>query len=120
MKYIIFTVLMFFCAATMAANSEGTYTVLEKGVDSCGKFTNAVNEGNNQNNWIKWNGYQSYMTGYLTGVNHYLSDTKNIMGSADEEGIMAFVEKYCRENPLKQYIDAIEALETQLYPGRVK
>ena len=119
-KYIIFTVLMFFCTATMAENSEGTYTILAQGVDSCGKFTNAVNEGYNQNNWSKWNGYQYYLSGYLTGVNYHLSDTKNIMGSADMEGIMAFVEKYCRENPLKRYINAIHALETQLYQGRVK
>lgn len=103
-----------------AANAKNIYSVIGRGLESCGKFTAAANEGTYQNRWSDWNKYLSYTQGYLTGVNLYLPDNKDILGNTDMEGAMAYLEKYCRDNPLSKYTDALDSLTTDLYPTRSK
>lgn len=119
-RIFILAILLVMSFNSSAANSEGTFTVLAHGTHSCGKFVEAVNEGQTQENWIKWNGYLAYTYGYFTGVNAYRSDTRNIKGSTDQAGFMGYIEKYCRENPLSDYFDAVESVEIQLYKNRAK
>jgi hypothetical protein len=103
-----------------AADANGDYSYLAQGAESCGKFMDAVNKGNNEQNWISWNNYQAYTYGYFTGVNRYLSNTKNIKGNTDMPGVMAYIEKYCKENPLKDYFDAVDAVQLELYAKRTR
>jgi len=101
-----------------AANAQGQFIYFGSGSSSCGKFIAAVNEGNNEQNWIKWNLYQQYVQGYLTGVNSYRADTVNIKEGSDMDGIMASIEKYCRENPLDDFLRGVKDTEDKLYPNR--
>ncbi|MCK5893815.1 MAG: hypothetical protein KAG53_05280 [Endozoicomonadaceae bacterium] len=118
--YILTMCILFFPHAAYSSNYEGYFTYLAPGTHSCGKFIGAVNKGNNNKQWAEWNGYLKYTLGYFTGVNKYQSGTMNITGKTDNEGIMAFIEKYCHENPLKDYFDAIQAVESELYPKRTR
>lgn len=103
---------------TNAQNANGVYSVIGRGLESCGKFTTAANEATYHKNRNNWNTYLTYTQGYLTGLNQYLPDNRNILGGTDVDGAMAFLEKYCRENPLAEYIDALENLTDELYPKR--
>lgn len=103
-----------------SANKDERYTVIGNGNQSCGKFIAAANEGTYQKNWKQWNEYYTYMQGYLTGLNQYIPDNKNILGGTDQDGAMAYLEKYCRDNPLSSYMDALDSLVTELYPKRSK
>lgn len=112
--------IFFLVGAASAADIKGNYSYLAQGAQSCGKFMDAVNKGNNEQNWIDWNNYQSYTYGYFTGVNRYLNNTINIKGNTDMAGVMAYIEKYCKENPLKDYFDAIDAVQSELYAKRTR
>ncbi|MCW8887039.1 MAG: hypothetical protein OQK12_17575 [Motiliproteus sp.] len=103
-----------------AADSNGNFMILAYGTHSCGKFIDAADDAKNNNTWGIWNDYQAYTFGYFTGVNAYRMDTNNIQGTTDMEGIMAYIEKFCRENPLKEYFKAIDSVEAELYPQRSK
>jgi hypothetical protein len=117
---IIFIGAFLLVNSASAADAKGDFSYLAQGAQSCGKFMDAVNKGNNEKNWIDWNNYQSYTYGYFTGVNRYLSNTLNIKGNTDMAGVMAYIEKYCKENPLDDYFDAINAVQTELYPKRTR
>lgn len=119
-KLIIFIGIFLVINSASAADANGDYSYLAHGADSCGKFLDAVNKGNNEQNWISWNYYQAYTYGYFTGVNRYLADTKNIKGGTDMPGIMGYIEKYCKENPLKDYFDAVDAVQLELYTTRTR
>ncbi|MDH4554791.1 hypothetical protein E8F11_06305 [Pseudomonas sp. BN417] len=101
-----------------AADSNGMFNVQGLGNHSCGKFIEAANQANNQSNWSSWNNYASYTAGYITGLNEYLNSTHDLMRSTDMDGVMAYIEKFCRENPLEDFHDGLQALTTELYPKR--
>ncbi|WP_146035990.1 hypothetical protein [Pseudomonas sp. LFM046] len=101
-----------------AADSKGVFNVQGIGNHSCGKFVEAANQGNNQSNWANWNNYASYTAGYITGLNEYLNSTNDIMGGTDMPGVMAYVEKFCRDNPLKDFHESLQAVTVELYPNR--
>ena len=105
---------------TLAASEKGEFVIYGVGGYSCGKFTNAANEGNTRGLWTNWNKYSSYTQGYITAANKLYDDTKDIGGSTDMEGIMASVENYCRSNPLKDFHDALNYTLHELYPSRTK
>lgn len=113
MKKLVLVILVL-----LLPHNSFSYTYLDEGANSCGKFIEAVDYGENNNNWAGWNIYAAYVGGYFTGVNRYRADVSNIRESTDRVGVMAFLEKYCRENPLDDYFDAVKAAEEKLYPKR--
>ncbi len=123
MKNVIYSLIIIISSFTnfaWAADSEGNFNIHASGAESCGKFNNAVAKGNNESNWIQWNYYLYYTYGYFTGVNSYRNDTYRITGNTDQEGVMGFIEKYCKENPLSDYYDAMWAVESRLYENRIR
>ena len=123
MKNVIYSLIITILSLTnfaWAADSEGKFIIHASGADSCGKFNNAVAKGNNEGNWSKWNEYTAYTYGYFTGVNRYRNETYKITGNTDQEGIMGFIEKYCKENPLSDYYDAMRAVESRLHENRIR
>lgn len=109
-----------FTSIANASNSEGEFAYYAHGTHSCGKFIEAVNRGNNEQNWIRWNSYLAYTYGYFTGYNLHVDNTYDIKGQTDMDGIMAFIEKHCRENPLDDYFDAIVVVTEKLHPNRAR
>jgi hypothetical protein len=60
--------------------------------------------------------FASFADGYLTGVNTTL---RSLAGSnTDLSGRMAWLEGYCRQNPLDLYINALSALRRYLIAHR--
>jgi len=101
-----------------AHDKKGHYAVLGHGTESCGTFIEAANEGQYQNNWKKWNGFYFWTVGYLSGYNRYVEGLHNIIANTDMRGCMAFVEQYCRDNPLKDYDSAVNALIKEIEKSR--
>lgn len=119
-KYCTASILTILSATSYAASKDGVFTILQRGNDSCGSFTAAAQKGTHQNNWAQWNLYTTYAMGYFTGVNTYEQNTKNILGTTDTEGVMGNIEKFCKDNPLKTFLDALDATAVELYPNRKK
>ena len=50
-----------------------------------------------------WNTEVNWMLGFISSVNHYLYEGENedgVFGNADVDALGAWMENYCRENPL--------------------
>ena len=84
------------------ANAEA-YTLLGSGAISCGTW---IKERQTFMNTV--NG--SWVLGYLTKVNR----EKGLTLTIDANGLFAWIDNYCRVNPLKQLEDATEELAKQL------
>ena len=97
---------------------NGSFTSVGIGSTSCGKFTSTVDQGNNTQKWTELLIYKNYAGGFITGINLSLDNTYDIRGGTDAQGIMAFIEKHCRENPLDQFGNALDSLIYELYPNR--
>jgi len=60
--------------------------------------------------------FAAYADGYLTGVNTTLH---SLAGSdTDLSGRMAWLENYCRRNPLDLYVNALQGLTKYLIDHR--
>ena len=117
-RFILLSGLVAICGSSQAVDSDGVYTALGYGMTSCEKFIDAVDKKNGLSDSESWTKYETYTTGYFTGVNILTSDTKNILGRNDLDGAMDFIENYCRENPMKSFAHSLGAVTDELYPGR--
>jgi hypothetical protein len=92
------------------ADAEGRYFTHMAGM-SCGRyltFKSAVARGD----------FRDILKVYLTATNRVLPDTYSILGSTDIKGAMAWIDNFCKENPLKSYAAALENLIDEAYPSR--
>jgi len=105
---------------SFGADENGDYIAMGLANHSCGKFTSAVDKGNNAENWAEWNKYRNYTNGFISGLNLALENTLDLLGNTDMSGAMAFLEKHCRENPLVTYGNAIDTLAIKLLPNRTR
>lgn len=117
LSFLFFSVLLTNCTA-QAATKEGSYATYGHGGNSCGAYLEALNKGRSGRGYNEENEYIVWARGYLSAYNHYMSNTYSILGQTDLEGAMAFIEKYCRENPLSPFSEAVEELVIRLYPNR--
>jgi len=62
--------------------------------------------------------YEMWVTGYVTAFNHVYPATYDILGNTDITGAMLWLENHCRQNPLRQFGVAVNALINELYPTR--
>jgi hypothetical protein len=97
----------------IAADQTGNYEIMGPGSKSCGTYNDARKRGSDAS-------FQFWIAGYITGTNIYLPDTVDITGSTDLPGVMGWLDNWCRENPTRQFANAMNALTTFLYPNRMK
>lgn len=78
---------------------------LGSGGASCGQWLDGEKQGvrNLDLNWV---------LGYLSGLN--LTSQIDFLRGYEHKGIAAAIDKYCRENPLKQVIDAADDVAEQM------
>jgi hypothetical protein len=111
MKGIIIAALLT-CLVTPALgrDKQGNYTVLGEGTVSCGK-------------WLKYrqaksvvasNYVAAWIAGYLSAHNKLLVGVKNIGKDTDTAGRYAWIDNYCRANPLSDIDAAADALIAHL------
>ena len=89
----------------LMASNVGATTVLGSGGLSCGHWLDGEKQSV-RNIDISW------VLGYLSGLN--LTSQINFLQGYDHKGIAAAIDKYCRENPLKDVADAADDVAKQM------
>jgi hypothetical protein len=75
---------------------------------SCGKWTNTPTHERAL--------LQRWVTGYLSGIN--MKSDIDFLRGRDADGLKAWIDDYCRRNPLQGIMQALHALENELRAGR--
>jgi hypothetical protein len=78
---------------------------------SCGKWTNTPKRSTEHEVLKSW------VLGYLSGVNFENADGDFLRGR-DIDGVTAWIDNYCRSNPLHPITRALYALTKELQSGR--
>jgi hypothetical protein len=78
---------------------------------SCGKWTDTLKRP------YEHEVYKGWVLGYLSGVNSESTGT-DFMQGRDAEGLTAWIDDYCRRNPLQDVTRAVYALTDELRSGR--
>ncbi len=116
------TVVMVAIPAYVSAKDEDIYA-LGVGVSSCGEFLRGAdderkrrspNAGSTAIYDIKFGSFVSYADGFLTGTNYSDPIEGNVGKNTDLASRMAWLENYCRNHPLDQYINAVIELRKYL------
>jgi hypothetical protein len=103
-------------AAAMVSPQIGkagdTFMTLGAGLKSCGTWTKERSEaGPGKYNSAAW------VQGYITAFNYWNAgpkDTNHITEGIDLHGILAWIDNYCRDNPLEDVAGATANLLTDL------
>lgn len=100
--------------AIAPASANESYTIHGHGVDSCGAWTEERRKDS-------WTGivYSSWLGGYLTAFNRFRATDGHIAADTDMEGMLAWVDKFCLENPLDQISAAADVLVLRLISKRI-
>ena len=61
---------------------------------------------------IEYYMFKSWLKGYMTGLSQ--ERAKDIRQDRDYEGMLAWLENYCKANPLKFFVQASSALEKEI------
>lgn len=109
MKKLIVAVFCIAASAADAADARGSYSVFGHGADHCGMVLDAFESGG-----ADYANLSSWVNGYLTAVNAYAHDKKNISGKMDLTERMDWIREYCRKNPFKNLAKAVHALYKDL------
>jgi hypothetical protein len=95
--------------SSSAAHSRG-FIILGQGNVSCGKWTDG-----RRTNGASALGYSSWVLGYLSAYNSYaLKHSSDITQGTDNSGVLAWIDNYCRDNPLENIRSATDALIIEL------
>ena len=94
------------------AGADATYLIRGAGAASCGTW---ISERPLQSSPLRAMD-ESWVLGFLTGVNAMRLAVGNsqIGLTTDANGLLAWVDNYCRANPLKSISDTALALATEL------
>lgn len=122
-KLLISILSLFLSLSLTDANAFATY-----GARGCGKLISAIDTTDKKDEYNKTATkmvVQGWIAGYVTAYNTWQeavtkkNDT-DVIASTDIEGVWQSVLNYCRANPLKNVIDAmndtIDKLDTQSKP----
>ena len=95
--------------ALSPAQAEPKFPIAGNGAISCGQYLRPpkISKEASDTMMVTW------IQGYLSGANaqRYIESNKEMKLQPDPESIIAFVDKYCRENPLKNVFDASLSLD---------
>ena len=84
----------------LAADSKDQVAVYGVGAIFCGKYLDAWDKGNN----VLKIGALTWTQGFLTAINlQMLLSKQNTLKFTEPEQINAYMQKYCRDNPLKDF-----------------
>ena len=112
MRWLALVALMW-PAAAWGADPDGTYIILAPGTASCGKFTPFFADETGRVMATTW------IAGFVTAYNRFEAADGNIAEGTDGAALVAWVEKYCRENPLDNLARATEQLTFELKRRRL-
>jgi hypothetical protein len=91
-----------------AVDDQNQLTVHGQGKVSCGKYISDIALADIYKNY-----YMLWMQGFVTGINTTDRVVDTLQGT-DDEGAMAWVNKYCHDNPTSSFFYAAAALVVYL------
>jgi hypothetical protein len=114
--------------ALTAETETATYYVLGPGSQSCGAYLRAADAERkarpsdadpNSFYSIRFVAFVGFVEGYLSGANYmagayHLPQRSNLGQNTDVSGRMAFLENYCKLNPIKDFVNAVFSLMSTL------
>ena len=77
---------------------------------SCGKWTNAREQTGERAQLRYW------ILGYLSGLN--MESSTDFLRGRDIDGLIGWIDNYCRRNPLDTMVRAVHELRDELRSGR--
>jgi hypothetical protein len=95
--------------APFQAQSERALASYGVGVDSCGQYLEKRQRDKNSYTGVSAQVYVSWVHGYATGLN--VAGEKNlVVESIPTNSSIAYLDKYCRDNPLRSVFAGIGCL----------
>lgn len=94
-------------AGVEARDAENNYVIYGLGGVSCGQWLH-FREAKNDMALASW------VLGYITAINT-MPGHMDIAGGTDADGMLAWIDKYCSENPLDSVSAATSSLVSDLY-----
>jgi hypothetical protein len=94
--------------SAFAADKGGHYMVRGAGASSCGTWTQ-----DRQQNFLAYQD-SAWVAGFVTAVNSYSFQGRDIAAGVDANGLDAWIDNYCASHPLATIADAAEALVSEL------
>lgn len=98
----------------LASAVEGVpYTVYGAGTVSCGKYLELrrANDRGQEFQVLAW------ADGFISGHNRNTLVADQVRGKIDDETILAYLDKYCRDNPLHDLVKGVVSLVDELTPA---
>ncbi len=95
---------MLVAAMLMSVPATATGNIWGGGASDCGVWLERRKNDNDlqQAQWVM---------GFISSYNYYIGykDDVDVFGDVSWQAVMAYIDKYCRENPLKTIPDAADA-----------
>lgn len=94
---------------SLTAQAEPKYAVAGMGATSCGQYLKPPGSTKDASDIV----VMTWVQGYLSGSNtqRFITDKTVMKKQPGGETIIAFVDKFCRDNPLKTVYEASIALD---------
>ena len=107
---IIFLLFTFSCSAFSDKDNEEIWgkPYAAYSIGSCGDFIRSSIKSTASER-VRYNYFEMYARGYVTGINSELGNGGNILGSTDVTipDFMILVENYCRNNPTGDFLGGL-------------
>jgi hypothetical protein len=110
-KLMVALALLVVGTGAWAADKNGNYS---KRTESCGPYM----KDRQSQNAAKVLNHSVWIFGYITAYNRQTPDTADIRGGTEIDGILRWLDNWCKANPSKDISDAMEAFTTEMYPRR--
>jgi hypothetical protein len=131
MRTVLLAYVLFAMSASAAAQSQNpqyqAFVGIGVGQSSCGKYIEAAaaehkfkEPGDSPDSYrtSRYGSFVSFADGFITGSNYGDPDNREVGQNTDHSGRMAWLENYCRSNPLNAFAEALSALRKVLVSGR--
>jgi hypothetical protein len=113
LRVIIFTAAASMVASVQVPAQDKGRIVFGQGTNSCGAWTRARETKSGVGLYVQW------VAGYLSGSNMNDQEPDALIGT-DFDGVMAWIDNYCRAKPLEPVITAAEELLKELRSRRTR
>ncbi len=105
MRQLLAMLILALCAANLSAQQTEGIFAYEPGMNGCGKYLQDRRVPNRATDFQ----YASWMLGFITGYNTW-GNGKQISRALPADTLLAYIDKYCRENPLQSVMMGTAAL----------
>jgi hypothetical protein len=104
MKRSVLAIALLVALPAWGSDKDSYYVT--QGATSCSSY---VEQRKDQKS-SAYNDTAMWVSGYLIAYNYLASDAASVLGNTDLNGVMLWLENWCRANPLKNVADGMEAL----------